>query len=113
MSVNKVILLGHLGQDVKLEYTPNSTAVGKFSIATSKKINNEEKTQWTNIVVWKDLAENCERYLKKGSQVYLEGELETRNYENKEGVKVYVTEVIAYKVDFLDKKESEENNAGF
>jgi single-strand DNA-binding protein len=96
--LNKVILIGNLGADPELRYTGNGTAVCNFRIATSEvyKDNdgqNVEKTEWHSIVAWSRLAEICGEYLKKGSQVYVEGSLQTRSYEDKDGHTRYVTEV--------------------
>ncbi len=97
-SVNKVILLGHLGKDAETRFTPQGTAVTSFSVATNRRLKDaqtgewRDETDWHNIVLWR--AENLANYLTKGTQVYLEGRLQTRSYENKEGRKVYVTEVV-------------------
>ncbi|MGH9416560.1 MAG: single-stranded DNA-binding protein [Terriglobales bacterium] len=99
-SVNKVILLGHLGKDPELKYTPSGQAVAKFSLATSerwKDKNNgelQERTEWHNIVCWAKLAETAGQYLSKGSAVYVEGRLQTRTWEDKEGKRHYMTEVV-------------------
>ncbi|MBI3473239.1 MAG: single-stranded DNA-binding protein [Candidatus Solibacter usitatus] len=98
-SVNKVILLGHLGKDAETRFTPGGTSVASFTLATNRRWKDQqsgewkEETDWHNIVYWR--AENIAPYLTKGTQVYVEGRLQTRNYENKEGRKVYVTEVVA------------------
>jgi single-strand DNA-binding protein len=97
-SVNKVILLGNLGRDAETKFTPGGTAVTKFSIATSinrKDPNSgewKEETNWTNVTLWK--AENLANYLLKGTRVYLEGRLQTRSYEDKDGKKMYATDVV-------------------
>jgi single-strand DNA-binding protein len=99
--VNKVILIGNLGKDPEVRYTPDGRAVANFNIATSEswtdKATNEkkEKTEWHRIVVWGKTAENCAEYLSKGRQVYIEGRLQTREWTNKEGQKQYTTEVVA------------------
>lgn len=98
-SVNKVILLGHLGKDAESRFTPQGVSVTSFSVATNRRFKDsqtgewKDETDWHNIVLWR--AENLATYLTKGTQVYVEGRLQTRNYENKEGRKVYVTEVVA------------------
>lgn len=107
-ALNKVQLIGLLGKDPELKYTPSGVAVATFSIATSEKWkdadgNSQEKTEWHNIVAWKKLAEICGEYLKKGKKVYIEGKLQTRNYE-KDGVKRYVTEIVAEQLIMLDGK---------
>jgi single-strand DNA-binding protein len=103
-SVNKVILVGHLGRDAETGFTPSGIASTKFSIATSRRWKDQasgewkEQTDWTNIVLWR--SEKLAEYLKKGKQVYVEGRLQTRSYE-KDGVKHYVTEVVAENVVLL------------
>ncbi len=106
MSVNKVIIVGRLGQDPELKYTPSGAAVCNFSVATSENWSDrdgqrQERTEWHRIVVWGKQAENCNQYLAKGRQVYLEGSLQTRSWEAKEGGKRYTTEIIARTVQFL------------
>jgi single-strand DNA-binding protein len=104
-SVNKVTLIGHLGRDAETKFTPAGVAVTKFSVATSRRWKDQtsgewkEETDWHNIVLWR--AENLANYLLKGKQVYVEGRLQTRNYEDKEGKKVYITEVVAEDVLLL------------
>ena len=115
-SYNKVILLGNLGQDPELRHTANQVAVGNLSIATTdyRKGSDGEKqefTEWSRVVVWNKTAENCAKFLKKGSSVLVEGRLQTRSYEDKEGVKRYVTEVIASSVTFVGKKDSASDSA--
>ncbi|MFA5834064.1 MAG: single-stranded DNA-binding protein [Bacteroidota bacterium] len=105
-SLNKVQLIGNLGKDPELKYTPSGVAVATFSIATSESWkdqegNQQEKTEWHNIVAWRKLAEICGEYLKKGKKVYLEGKLQTRNYE-KDGIKRYITEIVADQLIMLD-----------
>jgi single-strand DNA-binding protein len=105
-SVNKVILIGNLGRDPEVKYTPSGAAVANFNIATneswtSKDGKKEERTEWHKIVVWSKLAELCGEYLSKGRPVYIEGRLQTREYEAKDGGKRYVTEVIAQSIQFL------------
>ena len=106
-SVNKVILLGNLGRDPELRYTPGGQPVANFSIATSESWNKkdgsgrEEKTEWHRIVAWGRTAELCAQYLAKGRTVYIEGRLQTREWENKEGQKQRTTEVIANSVQFI------------
>lgn len=98
-SVNKVILLGNLGRDAETSYTASQTAVTKFSVATSRRWKDQqsgewkEETNWTNVVLWR--GENVAPYLTKGTKVYVEGRLNTRSYEDKDGKKVWVTEVVA------------------
>jgi single-strand DNA-binding protein len=109
MSVNKAILVGNLGTDVELRYTPNGTAVANFPIATSevykdKDGNRQEKTEWHNIVVWRQLAEICGKYLHKGKQIYIEGKLQTRKWQDKNGIDRYTTEIVADTMQMLGQK---------
>ena len=106
MSVNKVIVLGRLGQNPELKYTPSGAAVCNFSCATSESWTDrngqkQEKTEWHRVVVWGKLAELCNQYLAKGRQVYVEGSLQTRSWEDKNGVKRYTTEINARTIQFL------------
>jgi len=110
MSVNKVMLLGRLGQDVELKHTPAGNAVANFSVATGekwvdKKGEKQERTEWHRIVAWGKTAELCNQYIKKGSEVFIEGKLQTRTWDDKEGVKRYTTEIQALSVQFLGKKD--------
>lgn len=105
-SVNKVILIGNLGNDPEVKFTPSGTAVTNFSLATNEVWNNkegnrEERTEWHRIVCWARTAELCGEYLSKGRPVYLEGRLQTREWEDKEGKKRYTTEIVAQTVKFL------------
>jgi len=107
--VNKVILIGNLGSDPEVRYTGGGTAVTNFNIATTDVFNNkegnrEERTEWHKIVVWGKRGENGAQYLSKGRSAYIEGSLQTRNYDDKDGIKRYVTEVKAMKVVFLGGK---------
>lgn len=108
-SVNKVILIGRLGKDAEQKFTQSGTAVSTFSIATSRRWKDQasgewkDATDWTNIVFWR--SENVIQYLVKGTKLYIEGRLQTRHYENKEGRKVYVTEVVAEELILLGGKE--------
>jgi len=104
--VNKVILVGNLGKDPEVRYTPGGQAVANFTIATNeawtdKQGQKQERTEWHKIVVWGKTAENCGEYLSKGRQVYIEGRLQTREWNNKEGAKQYTTEIVANQVLFL------------
>lgn len=109
--LNKVTLIGRLGQDPELKYTQSGIAVAKFSLATSMSWkdqdgNNQEKTEWHNIVVWRKLAEICAEYLKKGSKVYVEGSLSTSTWEDENKKKHYKTEVVMNDMIMLDSKGS-------
>lgn len=107
MSVNKVIILGRLGQDPELKYTPSGAAVCNFSVATSETWNDknsgqkQERTEWHRIVVWGKLAELCNQYLSKGRQAFIEGRLQTRSWDDKNGQKRYTTEINASTVQFI------------
>jgi single-strand DNA-binding protein len=110
-SINKVILIGNLGQDPEVRYTGNGTAWATFSLATSESWKNQEgtvqeKTQWHNIVAWKKLAETCGEYLKKGSKIYVEGRLQYRTYDDKNGMKRYVTEIVLDQMMMLDSRSA-------
>ena len=98
--VNKVILVGNLGSDPQIRYTPQQTAVANFSLATTERFTNkngekESRTEWHRIVAWARLAEICSEYLKKGKQVYIEGRIQTRQWEDKDGNKRSSTEIVA------------------
>lgn len=103
---NKVILIGRLGKDPETQTTQSGKTVCKFSVATDSGYGEKKQTEWMNVVTWQKTAELCDKYLRKGSLVAIEGRLSTRNYEAKDGTKKYVTEVIANEVKFLDPKES-------
>ncbi len=107
--VNKAILIGHLGRDPEVRYLDGNNVVANFTLATTESYVNREgnrvdNTEWHNIVVWRKLAEIAEKYLKKGSLVYLEGKITTRSWEDKEGNKRYTTEIVASNFQMLDKK---------
>lgn len=107
--VNKVILVGRLGKDPEVRYTPDGTMVTNFNLATDeqRKDKNGEKiqrTEWHKIVTWGKLAEICGNYLVKGKLVYVEGRIQTRSWEDKEGVKRYTTEIIVSDMKMLDSK---------
>ncbi len=111
MSVNKVILIGHLGKDPEVRYMPNGEAVANVSIATSenwkdKSGEKQERTEWHNLVFYKRLAEIVGEYLKKGSQIYVEGRLQTRKWQTKEGQDRYTTEIIVNEMNMLGGKSS-------
>lgn len=105
-SVNKVIILGNLGRDPEIRYTQGGTAVCQLNVATTRTYTNKsndrvEETEWHRVVVWGKQAESCGNYLSKGRQVYIEGRLQTRNYDDKDGNKKYITEIVADVVQFL------------
>ena len=115
MSVNKVIILGRLGQEPELKYTPGGAAVCNFSLATSenwtdKSGQRQERTEWHRVVVWGKLAELCNQYLSKGRQAYVEGRLQTRSWDDKDGNKRYTTEINATTVQFIGANASTGEN---
>lgn len=106
MSVNKVILIGNLGKDPEVRYTANGRAVARFPIATSDVWNDtdgnrQERTEWHNIIVWGKQGETCAQYLAKGRQVFVEGSIRSRSFDDKNGNKRYITEIVAQRVRFL------------
>ena len=115
-SVNKVILIGHLGRDAETKFTPSGVSVTKFSVATNRRWKDQqtgdwkEETDWTNVVLWRQ--ENLANYLTRGKQVYVEGRLQTRSYEDKDGKKVWATEVVADDVILLGRGEGSAEGSG-
>jgi single-strand DNA-binding protein len=112
MSVNKVILVGNLGKDPELRYTASGTPVCTFPIATSERYKDrdgqqQEKTEWHNIVAWRGLAEICGKYLTKGKQIYIEGKIQTRTYDDRDGNKRYITEIVADQMQMLGRAGDE------
>ena len=118
MAVNKVILVGNLGKDPELRYTPSGDAVATFTLATSEKFKSrdgqmQEKTEWHNIVAWRQLAEICGKFLHKGKQVYLEGKIQSRSYDDRDGNKRYITEIVVDQMQMLGAKgEGEGRSSG-
>ena len=116
--INKVILVGNLGQDPDVKYTAGGAAVTTLSIATSESWkdkdtgNDQERTEWHRVVLWRRLAEIAGEYLKKGSKVYIEGSLQTRKWEQ-DGVTRYTTEVIGRDMQFLDSRGSSNNSDAY
>lgn len=113
MSLNKVILMGRLGRDVELKFTQSGNAIANMTIATDESYtsqdgNRVQKTEWHKVVIFGKQAENCERYLGKGSLVFIEGKLQTRKWQDQQGMDKYVTEIVASNVQFLDRKEQED-----
>ncbi len=108
--LNKVMLIGHLGKDPNFNLTQNGIPVARFSVASSRtyKVNGEKKeeTEWFYIVVWRQLAEVCEKYLHKGSKVYIEGRIQQRKYTDKNGIERNAMEIIASDMEMLDSKAS-------
>jgi len=117
-SVNKVILIGNLGKDPEVKYTPSGTAVAKFSLATNERYKDkagewQDRTEWHNIVCWQRTAEIAGEYLKKGRSVYIEGRLQTRSWEDKtSGQKKYMTEIVANDLVLLSGGRGEGGEGG-
>lgn len=112
--VNKVILVGNVGKNAEVRYIDNGAAVATFSLATSETYTakNGEKvttTEWHNIVVWRALAEFAGKYIQKGRQIYVEGSIKTRSYDDKEGNKRYITEILANTIQLLGRKNDSGN----
>ena len=118
-SLNKVMLIGHLGADPELKYTPSGDAVVNFRVATTRswtdRNTNERRdvTEWHTIVAWRELADLCHRFLRKGSLVYIEGRLETRSWDDRDtNKKVYRTEIIADEMNMLDSRRDSDDGGG-
>lgn len=113
-SLNKVMIIGHLGRDPEMRYTPSGRPVTTFTVATSRSWNTVDgerhtETEWFNIVAWGNLAEICKQYLNKGQQVYIEGRLQTRKWDDKEGNRHYTTEVVAQEMMMLGERKDSTN----
>ena len=113
--VNKVILVGNLGQDPEVRYLDNGVAVANFSLATTENYKNKQgervsQTEWHNIVLWRGLAEVAEKYLKKGSNIYVEGKIRNRKWEDKEGNTRYNTEILADNMTMLGGRTIQEKD---
>ena len=111
MSVNKVILVGNVGKDPEVKHLENDLSLARFPMATSERFKNRqgertERTEWHNIVVWRGLAKVVEDYVKKGSQLYIEGRIQTRKYQDRDGNDRYATEIVADNMQMLDRKGS-------
>ncbi len=110
--LNKLMIIGHLGRDPEMRYTPSGRPVTTFSVATTRSWHSadgerHEETEWFNVVAWGSLAEICNQHLRKGQQVYVEGRLQTRRWEDSEGNKHYTTELVAKEMIMLgDKREA-------
>lgn len=108
--VNKAILVGRLGKDPEIKYTPSGTAIANFTMATSENYKDkdgqkQERTEWHRIVAFGKLAEICGEYLAKGKQVYIEGRIQTRSWDDKDGNKKYMTEIVANTMQMLGKAD--------
>ncbi len=109
-SLNKVLLIANLGKDPEVRYTASGTAVASFSLATSEKFKNkggewEERTEWHNVILWGRLAEIAGEYLSKGKTVYIEGRLQTRKWQDKDGKDRFTTEIVGEKMQMLSRKD--------
>ncbi len=109
-SLNKVLLIGNTGRDPEIRYTASGTAVASFSLATSEKFKNkggewEERTEWHNIILWGRLAEIAGEYLTKGKTVFIEGRLQTRKWQDRDGKDRFTTEIVGEKMQMLSRKE--------
>ena len=115
-TLNKVMILGNLGRDPEVRQTQSGKAVANFSVATTdawgQGEDRQERTEWHQVVVWGQLGETCGQYLTKGRQVLVEGRLQTRSYEDREGVKRSVTEIVAHQVQFLGGKNGNGGGQG-
>ena len=112
MSVNKVILVGNVGKDPEVKHLENGTATCSFTLATSESYTNKSgervtNTDWHNIVLWRGLAEVAAKYVKKGSQIYVEGRIKTRSYDDKDGNKKYITEIVGDNLRLLGRRPDE------
>lgn len=119
MAVNKVILVGNVGKDPDIKYFDNDSVKASFSLATSERgyttasgTQVPERTEWHNIVCWRGLAQIVEKFVKKGSQLYVEGKIRSRSYDDQQGIKRYITEVYADNIELLSRRSSGEGNSG-
>jgi single-strand DNA-binding protein len=115
MSVNKVILVGNVGIDPEMRYLDGGTAVCRIRLATNETYRKDgekvTQTEWHNIVIWRGLAEVAEKYVKKGSQLYIEGRIKTRSWDDKEGNKRYTTEIVADNMKMLDRRSDDTSSS--
>ncbi|HET7676579.1 MAG TPA: single-stranded DNA-binding protein [Candidatus Limnocylindrales bacterium] len=114
MSLNKVMIIGNLGRDPEMRYTPSGQAVTQFTVAVNRNYRDgqgewQEETEWFRVVVWREAAERAAEYLRKGSKVYCEGRLQTRQWEDRDGQKRYTTELIADRVMNLERRSRDED----
>jgi single-strand DNA-binding protein len=117
MAVNKVILVGNVGKDPETRYLDENTPVCKFPLATSETYRNRdgekiEQTEWHNIVLWRGLAKVAEQYVKKGAQLYIEGRIRSRSYDDKDGVKRYITEIVGDNMQMLGRRQDNDQQDG-
>jgi single-strand DNA-binding protein len=116
MSINKIILIGNVGKDPEVRYFDNGGAVANFTLATTERgytaangTQVPERTEWHNIVLWRGLAEIAEKYIRKGTKVYIEGKVRTRNYDDAQGIKRYITEVWGDQLELLGSRPDQAN----
>ncbi len=114
--MNKIMLIGNLGKDPEMNYTPSGVALTKFSLAVNRVTKSstgekQEETEWFNIIVWRQLAEVCNTYLHKGSKVYIEGRLQQRKYTDKNGIERWMTEVVASDMEMLTPKSAQSGSS--
>jgi single-strand DNA-binding protein len=117
MSVNKVILVGNVGKDPETRYLDDSTAISKFPMATSETYKNRSgervsTTEWHNVVLWRGLAQVAEKYVKKGTQLYIEGRIKTRSYDDADGNKKYITEIVGDQMQLLGRRPDDTGDEG-
>ena len=117
MSVNKVILVGNVGKDPETRYLDESTAITKFPLATSETYKNKSgervsNTEWHNVVLWRGLAQVAEKYVKKGTQIYIEGRIKTRSYDDADGNRKYITEIVGDQMQLLGRRPDDGGEAG-
>ena len=117
MSVNKVILVGNVGKDPETRYLDEGTAFTKFPMATSETYKNKagervSNTEWHNVVLWRGLAQVAEKYVKKGTQIYIEGRIKTRSYDDQDGNKKYITEIVGDQMQLLSRKPDDAGEQG-
>jgi len=117
MSVNKVILVGNVGKDPETRYLDEGTAFSKFPMATSETYKNKagervSNTEWHNVVLWRGLAQVAEKYVKKGTQIYIEGRIKTRSYDDQDGNKKYITEIVGDQMQLLSRKPDDAGEQG-
>jgi single-strand DNA-binding protein len=117
MSVNKVILVGNVGKDPETRYLDEATAISKFPLATSETYKNRSgervsTTEWHNIVLWRGLAQVAEKYVKKGTQLYIEGRIKTRSYDDADGNRKYITEIVGDQMQLLGRRPDEQDVDG-
>ena len=106
-NLNRIEIIGNVGKEPEMRFTPSGKPVTSFSVAVNSKFGESETTEWFSIVAWDKLAETCNQYLTKGQQVFVEGRLQTRSWEDNKGVKHYKTEVVANKVLFLEQRKQD------